>query len=188
MAAGETGVIQKEEISVAPRAGDGASDFVNRSADGALWDEVGAGQAGCPVVAAVGAFEADIASVVVGVAGDAERNELRASEADIVDEEGAKDALRASDRSSCLIIANANSAVANEVSARRTRRTATFSEVASQAGIASLVDIIASGARCDELRAGEADVGHKESIEIAGRAGNCCSRIVQSLTERAVGD
>lgn len=52
MAAGEASVVQKEEVDVASGAGDGTSDLIDRCADGALWDKVGARQAGCTVVAA----------------------------------------------------------------------------------------------------------------------------------------
>lgn len=53
MTTGEAGVVQKEEVGVAFGAADGTSGLIDRCADCALWDEVGARQAGCSVVAAV---------------------------------------------------------------------------------------------------------------------------------------
>ena len=94
--------------------------------------------------------------------------------------------MRASDRSSRLVISNAGRTVSNEVSAGRTGRTTVLSEVASQARIASLVDIVAGDTGREELRAGEADISHEEGVETAGCAGDRCSCIVKGLAEGAV--
>lgn len=85
---------------------------------------------------------------------------MRASETDIADKEGTKNALRTSDCGPCLIITNAGRAVANQISARRTRCTTILSEIANQTSITSFVDIVAGDTRGDELRAGKADISN----------------------------
>ena len=163
--AGHTSIIEKEGVLSALVAGDCTANLINRGAEYAMIDVISAGSAIGPAVLSEGSSRAGITSVIERVAGNAGDNELRAGQAGVGHQKIIGCTLSAGNRGASLIVSLADRAPGDKSVAGTANSSTCLSVESNRAGIAGVVEGVASIARSDELAAGETGVERQEETD-----------------------